>query len=247
MINTAGDLIVLALKTANINGVGQTPSAEDANDSLSFLSMMVAQWQRKRWLVWSLTETALTSTGAASYTVGSGGNFAIPRPDKIDSAFVRLLTSTTPLDYPLAIVAAREDYNTIALKSLSSWPVALFYESTFPTGVLHVWPVAPAGLYELHIFTKSALPVYTALTNPLGLPPEYLEAALYCLAVRLQIAYGGTPNPLLISAMRIALDGVRLANVQIPSLNMPANLPGRHHGGSGIAASADPGFQSGMW
>jgi hypothetical protein len=39
---TAGSIINLALKTAGVLGVGQTPQAEDANDALTFLNMMLA-------------------------------------------------------------------------------------------------------------------------------------------------------------------------------------------------------------
>lgn len=245
-LNTAGDLITFALKTAGVNGVGQTPSAEDSNDSLVLLSSMVAQWQRKRWLVWSLAETVLVSTGAASYTVTPGGNFSIARPDRIDSAFARLNASgPNPIDFGLGIVESREDYNAKALKSQSTFPAAVFYESAFPIGVLHFWPIPPATLYELHIFTKAALPGYANLTDPLNLPPEYLEAAIYSLTVRLALNFGMDPRPAHVAAARAALNTIRLANTQIGVLAMPAELAPRHSGG--IAAGSDPAFQTGSW
>ncbi len=37
------------------------------------MNMMLAQWQRKRWLVYSLDDVSFAPTGAASYTVGVGG------------------------------------------------------------------------------------------------------------------------------------------------------------------------------
>ena len=39
---TPSDLITLALKTANVLGVGQTASAEDMNDAFNLLNMMMA-------------------------------------------------------------------------------------------------------------------------------------------------------------------------------------------------------------
>lgn len=41
---TAGSIINLALKMAGILGVGQTATAEDANDAFTVLNMMLAQW-----------------------------------------------------------------------------------------------------------------------------------------------------------------------------------------------------------
>ena len=61
---TAGSIINLALKMAGVLGVGQTASAEDSNDALTLLNQMLAQWQRQRWLVYSLDDVSFTATGA---------------------------------------------------------------------------------------------------------------------------------------------------------------------------------------
>jgi hypothetical protein len=242
-ISTAGDLISLALRTAGILGQGQTAAAEDMSDGLSLLNMMLAQWQRKRWLVWSLVDTAVISTGAASYNVGPGQPFNIARPDRIDAAFVRLLgTSPNPVDYPLAMIGSREDYAAIALKSLSTFPAGVFYESSFPVGVLHFWPIPPASQYELHITTKAQITSY-AQTDALALPPEYIEAALYSLAVRLAINYGLPASADHAAAMRAALNTIRQANVQTGV--MSTDLP-RSRSGS-VAALSDPRFVAGAW
>lgn len=244
-IATAGDLIILALKSAGINGVGQTPSADDANDSLAFLNMLLAQWQRKRWLVWSLVDTAFVSTGAAVYTVGPAGNFAIARPDVIEAAYARLTTGPTPLDISLGVIPSGEEYAAISLKTMPSVPRAVYYESAYPVGKLHVWPVAPATAYELHIVTKITLPTPLALTTALALPPEYIEALLWSLVVRLAPAYGLDPRPVHIAAMQASLNTLRQANTQIETLSMPAGLVGRRFGS--VDAAASPAFQSGQW
>lgn len=244
MIETAGDLITFCLRASGINGVGQTPLADDANTGLQFLSSMVAQWQRRRWLVWSLTDIAKISTGATTYTVGPTGDFVVARPDRIESAYARLLPTTSGLsvDVPLTIIEAREDYNQITVKSLSTFPGAVFYESAFPVGVLHFWPIPPSGQFELHIATKTGLPGYTALTDLLNLPPEYMEAAIWSLCVRLEMAYGLDPKPSHVGAMRAALNVIRMANTQVAELNMPAGVSGRRNGVGGLMVG--PGLGS---
>lgn len=236
-ISTAGDLIAFCFRASGINGQGQSASAEDSADALTTLAAMVGQWQRKRWLTWDLAETILVSTGAQSYTVAPAGDFAMPRPDRIESAFVRYLNgASVPLDIPLGIIESREDYNTISLKTFTAWPSAVFYESAFPVGILHFWPVPPASLYEMHIFTKSALPVFANLTDVISLPPEYIEALKYNLVVRLAADWGMTPKPAHVLAARAALNTIRMANVQIAQLSMPAGVSGQRRSGSNMAA-----------
>ncbi len=244
MIDTAGDLIAFALRAAGVNGVGQTPSAEDSNDGLILLRAMLGQWSRKRWLNWSLGGAFKASTGAVSYTIGAGLDFDMPRPDRISSAYARFLpvSGTNSIDYPLGIVASREDYNAITLKRLSTIPLAVYYESTFPAALLFFWPVPPAGQYELHVSAKGVITLPAALTDTIAMPDEYMEALIYSLAVRLAMNYGQTPAPANVMAMRAALNTIRMANAQIPMQHMPAL---GSHRGSGIAAGSSPSFQSG--
>lgn len=234
-LNTAGDLIAFCLRTAGINGVGQTPTAEDINDGLIVLSSMMAQWQRKRWLVPSLTDMAITSTGAQSYTIGP------VRPTTLHAAYARLSSgSALPLDISLSIMRSREDYSAVALKNLTTFPAVAYLDTAWPTGRVYVWPIPAAGIYELHFVFPEALPTYSALTDPINLPPEYMQALIYGLAVHLAMQYGQTPAPANVAAMRAALNTIRLANAQIPTQVMP-QLGG--HGG--IAAGSSPGFLSG--
>lgn len=241
-IDTAGDLIAFALRTSGITGVGQTPSPEDSNDGLVLLRALMAEWQTKRWMVWTLRDATFTSTGAYTYTIGPSMNFNIPRPDRLSSAFARMLPAgDNPIDYPLAIIQSREDYQQIIVRGLSSMPVAVWYESAYPTGLLYFWPVPPAGQYGLYVSCKAALPIPAALTDSIAMPGEYMQALIYSLAVRLAINYGQTPSPSIVGAMRMAMNTVRMANAQIPLQHMPP--VGNRRGA--VASGSSPWFQSG--
>jgi len=86
---TPNDLITLALKTAGVLGIGQTPDPSDTSDAFTLLNMMMGQWSKKRWLIYHLLDLPLISTGAYSYTIGPYCDFNTPRPDRIEAAFVR--------------------------------------------------------------------------------------------------------------------------------------------------------------
>jgi hypothetical protein len=218
---SAVDLIRLTLRDAGVNGAGQSPNAEDNNDAFRHLQMMLAQWQRKRWLIYHLIDVPLLSTGANSYSIGIGGDFNVPRPDRIEAAFTRYIGSTST-DQPLTIIDAREDYNRISVKSISAPSNCLFYDAAYPVGQVYFYPVPPAGLYGLHLTVKDTLSAFPDLTTNINLPDEYQEALLYNLAVRLRISYQLAPDPAVNMLAKAALATIRGANAQIPMLQMPS-------------------------
>lgn len=221
---TARDLITLALFDAGIVGVGQTADASDIQNGLLRLNMMLRQWERRRWLVFHEVTSSLAMTGAQSYTIGAGGQFNQTRPAQIKSAFARLQPlGVNPVDYPLQLLQAREDYNMIALKSLASFPQYLFYDSGFPLGTLYPWPL-PSNLYTLFITVVSQLQTFANLSEDVNLPPEYEEPILYNLIVRLRAAYQRPIDPAATALAAAGLNTIRNANAQVPIMTMPADL-----------------------
>lgn len=223
MIETTGDLITFVLRASGINGVGQTPLAEDSNTGLEFLRMLIAQWQRKRWLVWSEQELSVVATGNNYYTIGAGQEFDTARPDKIHAAWCRMqpFGGPNPVDIHLAIIESHEDWAGVTIKDLKSLPSAVFYDSSFPVGRVHFYPVPPAAIYEMHLVVKASLPTYTTLTDPLNVPDEYIEAMMWSLCVRMQMAYGLPARSDHVGAMKQALNVLMMANSQIPQLSLP--------------------------
>jgi hypothetical protein len=226
-MSTPLDIINRALKKAGVLGVGQTAQAEDVNDAFDDMNDMIAGWNLRRWIVYNLVDTFITSTGAMSYSVGPGQAFNIPRPDRIEAAFVRQYVGVQGTDYPLRLIEAHEDYNRITLKSLSTLPSHVFYDSGFPTGTLYFYPVPTASIYELHITTKNVLSKFTSLTQAIILPPEYNDALLYNLAVRLRISYQLGADQSIDRLAKASLNTIKNANTQMPLLRMPPALGGR--------------------
>ncbi len=223
---TVGDLIRMALKECGVLGVGQTASAEDSNDALTKANWMIGQWNRKRWLVFRTLDASVVATGALTYSIGIGGDINAARPDQLEGGFIRQLVNggnpTNLVDYPISLITAREDYNRIALKTLTPFPQYYFYDPTFPLGTLYPWPVPQASIYEIHVSLKAELTTFGGLTDTIELPPEYFEAILYNLAVRLAPSYG-LEAPMTVKALANAsLATVRGANMQIKRALLPA-------------------------
>lgn len=226
---TAGDLVNAAFKEAGVIGVGQTAGADDLNDGLARLQWMLQEWGRKRWLVYCLQTLSKIATGAISYTVGPGGDFdtgaGTMRPPRVESAFLRQLTQAAPnqIDYPLEILQSREDYNAIALKSLQSFPSAVYYEPSWPLGRLFAWPVPQANIYGIYGSFLTPLPVkFAAAATAFTIPYEYYNAMLYNLALRLRSfkQIPTYPGDMLPGLAKDGLNLIRGSNTQIQRLSL---------------------------
>lgn len=224
---TPSDIINLALKTANVIGVGQTPLAQDTNDCFNQLNMMMAQWQRRRYMVYNLVTVGLQATGALTYSVGTGGDFNITRPVKLESAFFRMNKNTPlPVDYPLEVLRAQEDYNRISIKNLNAFPQYAYYNTGFPMGELYIWPV-PNNQYEIFISVMVQLEAFQTINDQIVLPPEYLDALHWNLARRICVMYGLPITPELTGYSEASMRAIEEVNSQIPLLHMPVALRGK--------------------
>lgn len=234
-MTTAAALISLILTDAGVFGTGQTPKGEDVNRMLQRLNMLLAQWNRRRWLVYVLRDTAMACDGRLSYTVGPGGDFNIARPDRLEGAYMRQTASK--IDCPLTIMESREEYSQIALKSLTASPSSgIFYSSDFPAGAVFPWPLPAAG-WELHILTKAVLTAIGTPGDELLLPEEY-EYAIYTTGVNIaRAAYRFKPDPYFIGQAKAALKTIRGANFQIGRLSLPSPISR----GSGYNVFSDRG------
>lgn len=258
-LTTPQGLITLSLRAAGILGVGQTALAEDYSDAFDVLNGLLGVWNRKRWLIWHLIDVPYLATGKQSYSVGPGGNFNVPRPDRLEAAYFRqypggvffeldgygnpildgygnpiILPPTpgsynNPVDYPLEILQSREDYSMIALKTLTSWPTYIFYDSAFSQystppycGFVYPWPIPQASNYELHLILKDTLTQFTSYTQSINLPPEYTEALWTNLVIRLAAIYPGVQlTEAVVALAKSSMGTIRGANAQIPRLELP--------------------------
>lgn len=230
-LTTPGDLIALALRDAGVVGVGQTASAEDANDAFDKLNMILSQWNHKRWMIYHLINVTCVSTGAASYGVGDGEDFDTPRPDRLEFAILRQYpTAQQPVDQTLRILESMEDFQRITVKLTTGPAQYAFYDSAWPVGRVYFWPVTQATIYSHIISVKDQLTAFTSLAQTIDLPDVYKPALIYNLAMWLRPAYQLPPDPQLAALAQESLAVIRGANAQIPRLRMPIAVLGRRGG-----------------
>lgn len=225
-MTTALDLVTYAYKDAGLLGVGQTLLGNLAQEGLVRLNRMMAQWNRKRWLVFHLVTVSKTSTGATSYTIGTGGDFNTDRPARLEGGcFLRQLVSVgQPVDNPLKLITSREQYNSLTIKGLTGPSAWIFYDAAMPLGVVYPYPVPQAGTYQLHLSIMASLQSFAALGTVVTLPPEYELAIQQNLALFLRKGNRLPEDGELTKMATASLNTIKNENAQIPVLTVPAVL-----------------------
>jgi hypothetical protein len=228
---TVQDLLTLALKQSGILGVGQIAAPEDLNDAFTMANEILALWNAQRWMIYHLTDNALTCTGAQSYLVGPGGDFNIARPDKLESACLRQPATSGnsgPIDYQLRILPSYEDYARITLKTLTTnISNSIFYDSGYPLGTVYPWPL-PSSQYELHLILKDQLTAFTSLQQTINLPPVYSPGLRFTLCTWLRPSYGLEADLQVAALARGSMAVIKSQNTQVPLLKIPRALLNRN-------------------
>jgi len=221
-----GALLTDALVTAGVVGLDESIEPAVINKAFTIANRMIAQWQHERYMVFRLEDVGFLSTGAQTYTVGAGQNYNInPRPDRLEFAFLRqVVNNGSPVDWPLEVIDAHEDYAAIRLKTLGTFSSAVFYDPGWPIGWLKPWPIPQAGIYEIHFLYKQVLQQFPNLQATMMFPPEYGAALEWCLARRFKVAFQMPRDPDLNILAAQGKNIIRKANAQIPTLRYPREL-----------------------
>lgn len=211
---TAGDQINRALRLIGVLAEGETPSANTSADALVALNQMLDSWSTESLAVYStMTQNFPWPSGQASRTIGPTGQLVGTRPILLDDATYYKYGGVS---YPIEIVN-QEQYNSIALKSVSSvFPQVLFVDTAYPDATIYLWPVPSAAL-DFYFVSAYPLTEATSLSTTLVFPPGYMRAFAYNLACELAPEFGVEPSP---TVRRIALSSKR----DLKRINAPDDL-----------------------
>lgn len=208
---TVNDTITRAMKALGTLGRTEVPSGQEYIDGLYVYNQLLESWSNENLMSYATLQRSHTlSANTQSYTIGSGGTISTTRPLDITQAFVR---DSNNNDFQLTIIP-RDQWNTIGDKTVTSQiPEYLFYDSTYPLGVIYLFPI-PTETYTL--FYDSVLNQVTASTGTtsISMPPGYERTFISNLA--LELMANGWPcllNEIQLAALtKAASDG--MANIK---------------------------------
>lgn len=223
-MTTARTLITQALKDLGAIAVGETPTADEAQDALEALNQMVQVWQTEAMVVYAKSQQVFTypTTGQQSYTIGPTGNFVTTRPIRIDAAYNR---DRNDNDYLLYVAKDFTDYSNLVTKNVTANLVTvIYYDPTYPNGTIYNWPTPNDSSYRLVMWTWTSVTEFTTLDTVIVLPPGYEEALRTNLAVRLSPRYGREVMPALAQMANESKAQIKRTNMTIPTMSFELGI-----------------------
>lgn len=193
---TALDIIKTALKVIGAKGIGDSLSADEADECLMILNMMIDEWNIQPLLqYYKMNELFDLVAGQIEYTIGDGGDFDTTRPIQVLSAFNRENNGGAfPIDRAMNIID-NDTYQQIVSKNYGeSYPDFLLYTPEYPIGKITIAGTPIANL-QLGLSQVKQLNSGLELTTTLALPPGYLMMIRYNLGLHLAPIYGKVFGP----------------------------------------------------
>jgi hypothetical protein len=174
---------------------GEVPTAAEANDALLVLNQLIDSWDADRLMCFTLTISEFPLVvGQQVYTLGTGGDFNIPRPARVErTSIVSLTNPAQPLELPIDYYTDL-DWQDQPVKIInSSLPQAVYDDGAFPLRNLSFWPI-PTQNVNTRLYCWTQLTMFDLNTTDVTFPPGYLEALRYNLATRLMAEMPGDYN-----------------------------------------------------
>lgn len=227
------DVLYVAARLAGIMpeaGTGLSP--EESLDAFNALNAMLDDWNSmrlmSRWIVRYLFEF---NAGQQVYQIGPGAaDWDFPRPERIETASVVITSSPNlPLEQ-LMSPCTYENFQRIAVKTIQSTiPWAYYYDQQFPIGNIYVYPVPAGPVNQVALYVWQLFGALQTYTQQVSLPPAYLRAMQYNLAIELAARF---PNRQKLSQLTVkiakdSLMNIKSINTPIEDMSIdPAALPG---------------------
>jgi hypothetical protein len=220
---TAFDVITSALRLTGVLADGETPSIDNANTGLSVFNDMLDAWNAERQAIFTTRSDDFPFVlNKQAYTLGSGGDFSIPRPARIDGMSAILLTNpANPVEVPM-VMWTTEEWQNVPVKQVNgSFPLGCYDDGGFPLRTLNFWPIPTDQSNKVRIYSWQALAAQ-ALTAAVSFPPGYAEAFRYNLAARLGAEFNAPPSSVVIALAQQGL--ARIKTMNAPELLLRSDL-----------------------
>lgn len=212
---TAQDIIDSALRLLNVLASGETPTAIERADGLITLNQMLSSWNSEGIAIPYVSTDGYTLVGAASVTIGTGGNISTTRPLVILSMTVTAGSNKQKLKPVTA-----EGYAALAdMSRAGKFAKYYWFNPLTPTlAGITLWPT-PASGGSLLVDSLKPITQFGSLAASVSLPEGYERALRALLALELAPEYGAKVTDVL--AKNAAEAKANIINLNAAVLGVP--------------------------
>ena len=222
-------IVIPSMQDLLILRQGQTPSDDDSNLVFNAANAMIDRWNADRLCSTGLDTINLGLTAHKGvYTIGLAlagdppADFVRPRPVLIQNAVIAI----AGLELPIRIVEFNEWAAVREKTSEAQLPELLFCDYNWPVATInfHDIPLGAVSTF-LKIMAWRPLPLFTSLTQEINLPPAYIEAIEFNLAVRVAGKFGRQIPPQVLQMAADSKASIRMLNAQTAGMPPEAAAP----------------------
>lgn len=236
-MSTIRELITGSLRLINVIQANEVATADDMDISLAALDAMIDSWSTDKLSIYLLKPWYFpTVANQKNYTLGSGGDWDVPRPMNIERISVSyngsltydaitglytLVPSQNTIDIMMESLTDAQ-YAAIPVKDQPATYAIKYYDNgNYPLRTVALWPV-PTTTQPLTIWLWQPLGTYANLDESLNLPRGYERALRFNLAVELSAEFGKVPQD---EVLRIASESyAQLKRINSRSVIMRGDL-----------------------
>lgn len=216
-MTTVREICTDALIELGVLDPSEQMDGSSAAFALRTLNRLLQVWNTEDLMVYTVNRTTYNLVaGQQTYTLGTGGDFNMSRPARIDMVSIIVNTGSYPLEIPLQIVTD-DEWRAVSLKAVpSTFPTKVWITGNMPLNSLYFWPVPQDSTVEAVLYSWGKMDGFTSINDTVSLPNGYEEALVTNLAMFLCSSYGIQPNPTL--GLRAAMSKSAIQSLNVSPL-----------------------------
>jgi len=204
-VTAARQLIGDAHRLLGLVASGNALPEADYQDNLRALNQMIDSWNTERLMIYNTIDQVFTwPAGQITRHLGPSGEFVGVRPIALDdSTYYR--DPTNNVSFGIKFIN-QQQYDGIAVKTVTStYPQVMWINMEYPDISMTVYP-KPTRDLEWHFISVQEIDQPATLLTDIALPPGYLRAFRYNLALELAPEFNMEPSA---QVKRIAMTSKR--------------------------------------
>lgn len=188
---TVRDILNRSLKLIGVLASGETASASMMQDAFVSMNAMVDSWKNVGLMVFENQVLSLTLiSGQQTYTIGSGGQLNVERPNAINQATFIL----NNIEYSVDVLTESEWAKIPNKNTTSDIPTKLYFNPAFPLAQISFWP-KPSSALSIKLYSPKPVGRFASVDSIVDLPPGYEDLLVYGSADRIASEYGKEISP----------------------------------------------------